>query len=132
MRVIDTSSLVKYFSKENGWEKVRDYMLYGVITVDLAIKEIANALWKKVLKEEMPVNIATQILSDLLSGNAIATLDEKKYLMKALNIAIQHKVTIYDALFIVATLENNLELITSDEKQKNVAEKLGIKVVYIP
>ncbi|MEM1611366.1 MAG: type II toxin-antitoxin system VapC family toxin [Sulfolobales archaeon] len=49
MRVIDPSSLIKYFSREEGWDRVRDLMRDGVITLDLAVKEVANALWKKVL-----------------------------------------------------------------------------------
>ena len=48
MKVIDSSALIKYFSCEEGWERVREVMLEGVVTLDLAIKELLNALWKKV------------------------------------------------------------------------------------
>jgi len=50
VRVIDSSTLVKYFSHEAGWEKAREIILEGMLTLDLAIKEVVSALWKKVLR----------------------------------------------------------------------------------
>jgi predicted nucleic acid-binding protein len=44
VKVIDSSALIKYFSREEGWERVREVMLEGVVTLDLAIKELSNAL----------------------------------------------------------------------------------------
>ena len=42
MKVIDSSALVKYFAREEGWERVRELILEGVITLDLAIKEVVT------------------------------------------------------------------------------------------
>ncbi len=36
-------------------ERVRELILEGVITLDLAIKEVANALWRKVKRGDMSV-----------------------------------------------------------------------------
>ena len=44
MRVIDSSALIKYFTREEGWEKVREILLNGAITLDLAVKELGSAL----------------------------------------------------------------------------------------
>jgi len=44
VRVIDSSSLVKFFSKEEGWEKVAQIIEEGVITLDLSIKEVGYQL----------------------------------------------------------------------------------------
>ena len=51
MRVIDSSVLVKYFSREKGWEKARKYIVEGAMTLDLAIKEVSNTLRKRPLIE---------------------------------------------------------------------------------
>jgi predicted nucleic acid-binding protein len=59
VRVIDSSALIKYFSREKGWEDVRIYMLEGVLTIDLAIKETLNALWRKIIKEEIMYTFKT-------------------------------------------------------------------------
>lgn len=50
MRVIDSSTLIKYLSREVGWERAREVILEGVITLDLAIKEVVSALWRRVFK----------------------------------------------------------------------------------
>jgi hypothetical protein len=42
VRVIDSSALVKYFAREEDWERVRELILEGVITLDLAIKEVVT------------------------------------------------------------------------------------------
>ncbi|MEM3078142.1 MAG: hypothetical protein QXR38_01440 [Nitrososphaerales archaeon] len=47
MRVIDSSALVKFFSREEGWDRVEEVILEGVMSFDLSIKEVVNALWKK-------------------------------------------------------------------------------------
>nr|WP_252973015.1 hypothetical protein [Saccharolobus solfataricus] len=47
MRVIDSSSLVKFFSKEKGWEKVVEIISEGVMTLDLSIKEVATPCGKR-------------------------------------------------------------------------------------
>ena len=44
MRAIDSSSIVKYFSREEGWEKIREYILDGVVSLDLLVKETEEGL----------------------------------------------------------------------------------------
>jgi len=132
VRVIDSSSLVKYFSREENWELVKQYILEGIITIDLAIKELGNALWKKVLRGELPLEVAKAILEDLAENKVLKLVDQGKYLVKAFEIAVNHKITVYDALFVAVAFKENLELITSDSKQREVAEEYGIKTIYIP
>lgn len=130
MRVIDSSALIKYFTREIGWERVRELMMDGVITIDLAIKEVANALWKKVIRGETNYDTALTIIKTLLE-DTIPIIDQREYLMKALELAVKHRITIYDAIFIVLALEKNMELITSDKAQAAVAEKIGVKVTLV-
>jgi len=130
VRVIDSSALIKYFAREIGWERVRELMMDGVITIDLAIKEVANALWKKVIRGETNYDTALTIIKTLLE-DTIPIIDQREYLMKALELAVKHRITIYDAIFIVLALEKNMELITSDKAQAAVAEKIGVKVTLV-
>jgi len=39
-------------------------------------------------------------------------------------------VSIYDALYIAQAKKNKLPLVTLDMKQKEAAEKIGVKVIY--
>jgi len=131
VRVIDSSSLVKFFSKEEGWEKVAQIIKEGVITLDLSIKEIANALWKKILIGEMNENIAIKILYDLLKGEAIIIVNQDEYLIEAFKIANRNKITIYDSLFIALAKSKNLELVTSDKKQYEIAKNEGVNSLFV-
>jgi len=56
-----TPQLVKYFSREVGWEKAGEIVLEGVLALDLAIKEVVSALWRKVLGGEMGFDLALRI-----------------------------------------------------------------------
>ena len=60
MRAIDSSVIVKYFSREPGWEKAKQVLLEGVVTLNLSAKELANALWKKVVRNEMSYEVAAR------------------------------------------------------------------------
>jgi predicted nucleic acid-binding protein len=131
VRVIDSSSLVKFFSKEKDWEKVAQIISEGVITLDLSIKEVANALWKKILIGEMKEDIAIKILSDLLKREAMIIVNQDEYLIEAFKIANRNKITIYDSLFIALAKSKNLELVTSDKKQYEIAKNEGVNAQLI-
>ncbi|EOD42635.1 PIN domain containing protein [Candidatus Nanobsidianus stetteri] len=103
----------------------------GVITLDLSIKEVANALWKKILMEEMKEDIATKILYDLLKGEAIIIVNQDEYLIEAFKIANRNKITIYDSLFIALAKSKNLELVTSDKKQYEIAKNEGVNAILV-
>jgi len=128
VRAIDSSSLVKFFSKEPGWRDVRELILEGVVTLDLAVKEVANALWKKVLREEMKAQDAGKIITDLIEGDVIKLADQRNHIQKAFEIALNNKITVYDSLFIALAKKLHTELITSDSRQAEAAEKEGVRV----
>ncbi|EHP71092.1 putative nucleic acid-binding protein, contains PIN domain [Metallosphaera yellowstonensis MK1] len=131
MRVIDSSSLVKFFSREKGWEKVAEVITEGVMTLDLAIKEVASALWKKVLRGEMKEEVAINILSDLIKREAMLFVKQDDYLIEGFKIANRNKITVYDSLFIALAKLNNFELVTSDKKQYEIAAKEGLEARLI-
>ncbi|BDB99903.1 type II toxin-antitoxin system VapC family toxin [Saccharolobus caldissimus] len=131
MRVIDSSSLVKFFSKEKGWEKVAEIISEGVITLDLSIKEVANSLWKKILLGEMKEDVVIKILSDLLKREALLIVSQDEYLIETFKITNRNKITVYNSLFIALAKSNNLELVTSDKKQYEIAIKEGVNTRLI-
>jgi predicted nucleic acid-binding protein len=131
VRVIDSSSLVKFFSREKGWEKVAEVITEGVMTLDLAIKEVASALWKKVPRGEMKEEVAINILSDLIKREAVLFVKQDDYLIEGFKIANRNKITVYDSLFIALAKLNNFELVTSDKKQYEIAAKEGLEARLI-
>jgi len=132
--VIDASSLSKYILKEENWVEIEKYLLKDLYSVSHIVKEVANSIWKhtvifKRFSQEEHI-AAYQVLNKIISEEIIRIEGQEKYIDKAMNIAIENMITVYDSLYIAQALEYG-ELLTSDEKQAEIAEKLGIKVYYI-
>lgn len=129
MKVIDSSTLIKYVAKEENWEKVEEYLKEGCLTLDLATKETANALVKKALKNEVTTETAKEIINYL--PKIVRITPQKEHFSKAFEIAIKHKLTIYDALFIALSVNTNMPLLTSDEKQAKASKEHGVAVTLM-
>lgn len=133
-RVIDSSAIAKFLLKEEGWLRVKGFLLEKPYTLELAVEEVANAIWRRVmLLRDISVGKAFIILNDLLELKKYLLVVEPQtpYLSQAFKIAIENKVTVYDALFIAQALAKHAVLITSDEKQCKLAENLNVETVYI-
>jgi len=50
---------------------------------------------------------------------------------RALEIALEHSITIYDALYVALAERRGYELITCDSRQGGVAKKLGVRVLLV-
>ena len=129
MKVTDSSALIKYIAKEENWEKVEEHLKEGCVTLYLAIKETANALVKKALKNEVTTETAKEIINYL--PKIVRITPQKEQFSKALEIAIKHKLAIYDALFIALSANTNTPLLTSDEKQAKTSKEYGVAVTLI-
>ena len=134
MIVIDTSALIKYLLKEEGWEEVSEFLRNSedLASLEMALIEGANAVWKRHnLYRDIPTETAQRILDYLHATKGIILYENPlQYLPEGERIALEHKITVYDALYIAQALKYG-ELATSDEKQGEIAEKLGVEVFYL-
>ncbi|MCL4328512.1 MAG: type II toxin-antitoxin system VapC family toxin [Candidatus Thermoplasmatota archaeon] len=128
MKIIDSSAIVKFFSTEPGWENLREIM-NSPITIELSIKELGNALWKKVNQRLFQKESAVEVLTEF--QRICKFFDQRKYLKRAFEIAVTHNITIYDSLFIAAAVAENCELVTSDRRQAEISKELDIKTELI-
>jgi predicted nucleic acid-binding protein len=126
MRLIDSSTIVKFFSLEPGWEAAKEYVRVPV-TIELALKELANALWKKTRRGQFEADAAVRVLREF--DRIAFYFDQGNYIIRAFGIAVSHNLTIYDSLFIAAASVEGCELVTSDEKQAYVSKKEGIHTI---
>lgn len=126
MRIIDSSSIVKFVSHEPGWEGVERHLIES-ITLNMAIVEFANALRKKISKNEMQPSDAIKLFNDY--SERAFVIDQNRYLQQALEISISKGSTVYDSVFIAAALQTGFDLVSSDGKQLKIAEELGIKTI---
>ncbi|MCC6013702.1 MAG: hypothetical protein LM593_04970 [Candidatus Verstraetearchaeota archaeon] len=47
--VIDSSTIAKFLLKEEEWRKVKEIIIEKPYTLDLALKEVANAIWRRTI-----------------------------------------------------------------------------------
>lgn len=132
MIVIDASSLAKYILREKNWRDVRDHLVDEVFSLNLALAEVSNAVWKhNVLYGKISEEQANKMFKALEKLRDVVIFEPlEKYLESAIKIAINKIITVYDALYIAQAKEIG-KLLTSDEKQRKTAKELGIDVVFI-
>jgi len=129
--VIDSSALAKYLLREEGWRGVEKYLLKPTYSIDHIVKEVSNAIWKHAIvhgyiSKDIALNVYS-LLKRLIEEEIIVLETQEKYIDKAIEIALDNKITVYDALYIAQTISYG-ELVTSDKVQAIVAEKYGIRV----
>ena len=131
MIVVDASILVAFFLRESGWRSLAKY-LTRTISLDMAVKEFYNAVWKAVLvRKSLSVDEASRVIElfrKYLSGNMVLE-NELDYIDQGFQIALKEGITVYDALYISLALEKNAPLASLDNKQRRVAERLDIQVL---
>jgi predicted nucleic acid-binding protein len=128
--VVDASVIVAFVLEEPGWENYIDILEY-CFTVDHAVKEVLNAIWKSyrngVLSLEEAV-LKSQVLKKMMNVN-ILLFDEVDLLDEAFKISLGHNITVYDALYIALALKLRKPFATLDLRQRRVAEALGLNLV---
>ena len=131
-KVIDSSTLAVFLLKEEGWKRMMEILREKPYTIELAVKEVANLIWKRAkLLKDIDESKALTILGDLLELRRTALRIEPQdiYLSQALEIALKNDATIYDSLFIAQALAKKAILVTLDKKQAEIASRLGVQLI---
>ena len=130
MIVVDASALAAFILKEEGWKDLSAYLAYA-LSVDHVVKEVVNSIWKAVFlrkhMSESEAKAAYRLLMTMIGKNVVL-VSEIGYLDRALEIALEQGVTVYDALYIALAKDKGVPLLTLDEKQRTIANKLGLTV----
>lgn len=115
--VFDSCVLAAAFFQEDLTQKAKEMlMVYDPITVDFARIEIANVAWKRIIHGKTNPDIIRSALN-----TSIEFLNDACFLLKASDLikpayeyAITHKITVYDALYLTATMKEETIFITAD------------------
>ena len=93
-------------------------------TLNLAIYELGNAVWKQVkIHEKITIEEANLVLDSLTEVFRRLRKPETENSLETLKIAVKEGLTYYDASYISAAVENNLTLVTDDEKLYKIGKK---------
>ncbi len=125
--VLDASVVIKWFSKEKNSEKaieIRDRFVDGdvlIVCPDLIIYEVSNALRYAKALDKKDVKEAVESLYDLEIDIIVPTRD---IIRKAIELAIDHDITVYDAVYVSLAELLDARLVTSDEKLIKASRQL--------
>ncbi len=132
MIVIDASSLAKYILREDNWERVREYLLEDAYSLTLALAEVSNAIWKHYeIYREVSYKYAKKMFDALKKLKDVVVFEPfERYLEDAVEISVENKITVYDALYLAQARMFN-RFLTSDEEQWKIALEMGIDSEFI-
>lgn len=136
--VLDASAIVKLIINESESDFVRKKVVSEakksepIYTPDIALAESLNVIWKySSLKSQNNIN-QYKVLSDLmLLWNTLTVVNTATLASLAMKIAVDNKITIYDALYAALSKLENAPLLTFDKYLKSKATDIEIKVVTI-
>ncbi|MGB9717136.1 MAG: type II toxin-antitoxin system VapC family toxin [Thermoproteota archaeon] len=130
MIVADSSAIIAFFLREEGWSELSKYMA-ATVSVDHTVKEFYNAVWKAVNLKRIGVEEASRVLAlfkEYVERN-MALRREEEYTDKAFEIALENGITVYDALYIALAFHEKGSLLTLDDKQRYASKRLGITTI---
>jgi predicted nucleic acid-binding protein len=118
--VVDTSVAVKWFFDEPHSDqaaRLLDAFKQGTfrpLAPDLIYPEFANAVWKRIGPDRLSAEVGAAVLTTFLALPLEIT-PSPILLLPAYDLALKHRQSIYDALFLALSFEAGAELVTADE-----------------
>jgi len=100
------------------------------VTIDLALHESLNAIWKEhQLLKRIDKNTALLFL-DIIDGvfNVIKVLSIRGLEKEIFNLASREDLTVYDTSYLYVTMKNKFTLVTDDQRLRSKASKY-VKVI---
>ncbi len=133
MIVIDASALAKFILKEEGWERIADFLKAGTISVDHVVKEVASAIWRRLMRKEISLEDARRMFEAMkeVISKAVVIEDEMDYTDEAFEISIRRSITVYDSLYIALSEKMKLRLLTADEIQAQAASAEEVHTIIL-
>lgn len=122
--VIDSGIVVKWITDEPDSESASSILdKYAekeikLFAPDLIFSEIGNVIWRKTTFENFAVSDAENAI-DSLNEIVIQTISSFSLFESAFLIAINHKRTFYDSLYLAASNHLGCRFVTADERLYN-------------
>lgn len=122
--VVDSSVVVKWFVVEPYSTEARrilnDYQA-GVLTLlapDLLYAEVGNIVWKKHIFQGMTA-VDAQLVVDTFRTMTFVQTSTAALLDSAYLLAVIHRRTVYDMLYVALSAQEACQFVTADEKLVN-------------
>jgi predicted nucleic acid-binding protein len=124
--VLDSCVIAAIFLPEMITGKAIDAVTdHECITADLAYTEVANAAWKRALhagNDPGTVKIFLDNAVDFISETC-EVIPSHDLITQAWDLSCNHRITIYDALFVAASIQYDAPLVTADSRLAGAVNK---------
>lgn len=123
MIVADSSYIVEGLLREASLLEVD-----SIIAPDLALYEVVNTLWKHEsrVKDIRDASLFLAPFFELIKSEKIQMIrPDEELLRETYQLAVEEKITVYDAIYIALSIDLGLELRTFDRIQSRVIGRRG-------
>ena len=131
--VVDTSALIRLFIPDgplpDGFEDfLRDVErgLNTAIAPELLMAESANVLNKKRKTDELTATESDQLLTGIIEL-PIRLFPHRPSIPRAFELAIDHKLSVYDTLYLALAEEHGAVVFTADLRLQKIAAQLHLQ-----
>lgn len=99
---------------------------YALFTVDLALAEGLNVVWKHAsILKDLKLEEVKAVTEDFIRVfDALKIITARELEEKAMSIALEQNIPVYDAIYIAATQKLQGTLYTADQKLHTTANKI--------
>ena len=129
--VMDSCVIAAIFLPEAITDKAIEAAVdHECTTVDLAYTEVANAAWKRAVHTGQDMQTVKTALDDAMAfiKETCDVIPADELINPAWDLACRHRITIYDALFVAASIRCDAPLVTAD---KRLAAAAGISCTIV-
>jgi predicted nucleic acid-binding protein len=123
--VVDASVVVKWFVPEVHSDAARRLLVlpHEYVTPDLLFAETANAIWKKIRRDELTREEGQQLVADI-GQIAVETVSCRALAEDAHALANATGRTVYDSMYVALAVRLNTRAITADDRLEAALKKI--------
>lgn len=118
--VVDASVALKWLVPEVDHAAALRVLESGrdLVAPDLISVEVANAIWKKVQRQELTAKHAREMIADF-STLAVETIALRRLVDDALDVALAIGRTVYDSAYVALAMRLETQVVTADRRLAN-------------
>lgn len=135
--VVDSGVAVKWYVLEPySAEARRIFAEYrngklALLAPDFIFAEFGNIMWKKQAFQNFDPLDAANIVDEFSMGVTLNLTSTKELLDEAYKLAVAHKRTVYDMLYLALSLRAGCQFVTADEKLVNAIGSAFPNVIWL-
>lgn len=134
--VVDSGIIIKWFVTEHDSESaIKVYQSFQdgdirLLVPDLIFAEFGNILWKKRIYQNLSKE-ASETAIELFQQIPFQVTSSRTLFDSALSIALEHKRSFYDSIYLALGEKENVRFVTADEKLYNAVRNKFPSIILL-